>query len=79
MRGRLRHNPEFLKLWGGQAVSVLGDQVGALALPLVAVLVLDASALQMGLLTAMSWLPHLLLALAAGLWIDRRARPGGFR
>ena len=57
MRGRLWANPEFLKLWGGQAVSVMGDQVGALALPLAAVLVLDASATEMGLHTAAVWSP----------------------
>ena len=73
-RGRLWSEREFLKLWAGQSVSVLGDQVGALALPLVAVLVLDASAAEMGLLTAMVWLPHLLFSLGAGLYVDRRAR-----
>jgi MFS family permease len=73
-RGRLWAQPEFLKLWAGQSVSVVGDQIGALALPLVAVLVLDASATEMGLLTAMVWLPHLLFSLGAGLYVDRRAR-----
>jgi MFS family permease len=73
-RGRLWSQPEFLKLWAGQSVSVVGDQIGALALPLVAVLVLDASAAEMGLLTAMVWLPHLLFSLGAGLYVDRRAR-----
>lgn len=43
-----------------------------LALPLAAVLLLDASAAQMGLLAAAGWAPHLLFALAAGLWLDRR-------
>jgi MFS family permease len=73
-QGRLWSEREFLRLWAGQSVSVLGDQVGALALPLVAVLVLDASAAEMGLLTAMVWLPHLLFSLGAGLYVDRRAR-----
>jgi MFS family permease len=71
-RGRLWGQPEFLKLWGGQTISVFGDQITMLALPLAAVLLLDASAAQMGLLTAAGWAPHLLFALAAGLWIDRR-------
>lgn len=72
-KGRLWRHPAFLKLWGGQAVSVMGDQVSFLALPLVAVLLLDASATEMGLLTAAAWAPHLLFALAAGLWVDTRA------
>jgi MFS family permease len=74
LRGRLWTQPEFLKLWAGQSVSVVGDQIGALALPLVAVLVLNASATEMGLLTAMVWVPHLLFSLGAGLYVDRRAR-----
>jgi MFS family permease len=73
-RGRLWAQRDFLRLWAGQSVSVVGDQIGALALPLVAVLVLDASATEMGLLTAMVWLPHLLFSLGAGLYVDRRAQ-----
>ena len=68
----LRRQPEFLKLWAGQTISVFGDAISLLALPLVAVLVLDASAASMGLLTAASLAPHLLLSLFAGIWIDRR-------
>jgi MFS family permease len=70
----LRRQPEFLKLWAGQSISVFGDAITFLALPLVAVLTLDASAAQMGLLTAAGLAPHLLLSLFAGVWIDRRAR-----
>jgi len=72
--GRLWRHPEFLKLWAGQSVSVVGDQITMLALPLAAVLVLDASAAEMGVLAAAGWLPHLLFALGAGLWVDRRRR-----
>lgn len=73
-RGRLWAQPEFLKLWAGQSVSVVGDQISSLAIPLVAVLVLDASAAQMGVLTAMVWAPHLLFSLGVGLYVDRRAQ-----
>jgi predicted MFS family arabinose efflux permease len=68
----LRKQPEFLKLWAAQSISQLGDQVSYLALPLVAVLTLDASAAQMGLLTAAELMPHLLFSLAAGVWIERQ-------
>lgn len=71
-RGALWSERNFLRLWAGQGVSLLGDQVTALAVPLTAVLVLDAGATAMGLLTAAVWLPHLLLSLPAGVWIDRR-------
>jgi MFS family permease len=69
----LRRQPEFLKLWAGQTISVFGDAITILALPLVAVLTLDASAAQMGLLTAAGLAPHLLFSLGAGVWVDRRS------
>jgi predicted MFS family arabinose efflux permease len=69
----LLRQPEFVKLWSAQAISQLGDQVTLLALPLVAVLTLDASAAQMGLLTAAELMPHLLFSLFAGVWIERRS------
>jgi MFS family permease len=70
----LRRQPEFLKLWAGQTISVFGDAVTLLALPLTAVLTLDAGASQMGLLTAAGLAPHLLLSLPVGAWIERRRR-----
>ncbi len=63
--------PDFRRLWTGQTISVLGDQVSIIGLPLVAVLVLDANAAQMGLLTAVGLFPHLLFSLPAGVWLDR--------
>ena len=54
-------------------MSLLGDQIALLALPLVAVLVLDAGPGQMGLLGAAALLPHLLFSLPAGVWLDRVA------
>ena len=45
-----------------------------MALPLLAALTLDASAVQMGLLLAVGLAPHLLVGLVAGVWVDRRPR-----
>ena len=67
----LLRQPEFLKLWAAQSISQVGDQVTLLALPLVAVLTLDASAAQMGFLVAAELLPHLFFSLFAGVWIER--------
>ena len=67
----LLRQPEFLKLWAAQSISQLGDQVTLLALPLVAVLTLDATAAQMGFLVAAELMPHLLFSLFAGVWIER--------
>jgi MFS family permease len=69
----LLRQPEFLKLWAAQSISQIGDQITYLALPLVAVLTLDASAGQMGLLVAAELMPHLLFSLFAGVLIERRA------
>ena len=64
---------EFRNFWLAQSISLLGDQVAVLALPLVAVLVLDAGPGQMGLLGAAALFPHLLFSLPAGVWLDRVA------
>ncbi len=72
--GFLRQHPEFLKLWSGQAVSSFGSRITTVAMPLAAVLVLHASPLQMGVLSALTVLPHLLFGLLAGVWVDRLSR-----
>jgi MFS family permease len=70
-----RHR-DFLKLWTGQTISLIGSEVTMLALPLTAVLTLRASAFQMGLLRAAQYVPALLIGLLAGAFIDRmRRRP----
>ena len=75
MTGLWRH-PDFIKLWAGQTVSLFGSQISLLALPLTAVLILGATPLQMGILTAAGSVPTLLFGLLAGVWVDRlRRRP----
>ncbi len=70
----LRENVPFRRFFAGQAVSLVGDQVSTIALPLVGVLVLHAGAAQMGYLTTAALLPNLLFSLHAGAWVDRRGR-----
>ena len=67
----LLREEQFRRFWIGQTISVFGDQVTQLALPIVAVLILGADPTQMGLLTAIGLLPHLLFSLPAGVWLDR--------
>jgi len=67
----LRENLNFRRYFLGQSVSLLGDQIAAIALPLTAVLALDATPGQMGALTTAYLLPNLLFSLHAGLWVDR--------
>ena len=63
-----------MRLWLGQAVSEFGSVVTRDALPLVAVLTLQATPAQMGLLAALGMLPAFLIGLPAGAWVDRRRR-----
>ena len=70
----LSRSTDFLKLWGGQTVSLFGSYITELALPLTAVLVLHASAGQMGLLGTARWLPYLLFTLWVGALADRVRR-----
>ena len=72
--GLLRRNANFRRYFFGQSVSLLGDQIATIALPLTAVLALHASAGQMGALTTVYLLPNLLLSLHAGVWVDRSGR-----
>ena len=79
MRGQfsgLWRHPDFLKLWAGQTASAFGTLISAIALPLTAVLALDATPLEMGLLRAAALGPGFLVGLLAGVWVDRlRRRP----
>ena len=69
----LRVNRPFRDYWTGQTISLFGDQIALLAIPLLAVLTLDADAQQMGLLGAVELVPNLFFAFAFGAWADRRA------
>jgi MFS family permease len=68
----LRSNVPFRSFWMAQSISLLGDQISLIALPLVAVLELNAGPLEMGYLTAANLVPSLLFSLHAGAWADRR-------
>jgi MFS family permease len=72
--GGLWRHSDFLKLWSAETVSQLGSQVTGLALPLVAVLVLKASAFEVSALVVIEFLPFILLAIPAGVWVDRLRR-----
>jgi MFS family permease len=74
--GGLWRHPDFLKLWSAETVSQFGSQISLLALPLVAIDVLHATAFQVAALSVVEFLPFLLVSLPAGVWVDRlRRRP----
>jgi MFS family permease len=64
----------FRRYWSASTVSMVGDQVTTIAVPLTAVLALHAGAAAMGYLTALEWLPSLLFGMHAGAWADRHGR-----
>ncbi len=74
--GGLWDNADFLKLWTGQSISELGSQVSALAIPWLAAVGLHVSPFQFSVLGMLGFLPFILFALPAGVWVDRlRRRP----
>ena len=74
--GALWRDADFMKLWVGQTVSQFGSMITGGALPLAALLVLNATPAQMGVLAALGSLPVLFVSLFAGVWVDHtRRRP----
>lgn len=67
----LRRNRTFRDFWIGQTISLFGDQISLLAIPLLAVLSLDASATQVALLSAATMVPNLFFSVHFGAWADR--------
>lgn len=67
---------DFRFVWAGETVSLVGTQVYQLAMPLTAVLTLDATPGQLGVLGALTFAPYVLLGLPAGLLVDRWQRRG---
>ena len=72
--GGLWRHPDFLKLWLGQTVSLGGSLVSRVALPLVAILTLDATPGEVALLRIADLVPGIVIGLFAGVWVDRRRR-----
>lgn len=68
---QLLRSRDFMLFWGGQAISKIGTQVTIVALPLAAIVILKATAFQVGLLSAADTSAYLLAALPAGVLADR--------
>ncbi|TDW94531.1 putative MFS family arabinose efflux permease [Kribbella pratensis] len=72
----LRTHRDFRLFWIGETINRFGSAISSVALPLVAISMLDATTFEVGLLTAAAWAPWLLIGLPTGAWIDRvRRRP----
>jgi len=71
--GLLRDH-DFRQLFIADTISQIGTQITLLALPLVAILALDAAPFEVGLLAASETAAFLLVGLPAGAWVDRMRR-----
>ncbi|WP_442781749.1 MFS transporter [Collimonas fungivorans] len=69
----LRHH-DFRRFWLSTVLASFGEQISSLAIPLTAVLLLQATPAQMGILIALQTLPFALFSLPVGVWLDRRSK-----
>ncbi|MEV4012947.1 MFS transporter [Nonomuraea angiospora] len=67
-------NPDFLRFLGSHVASELGANISRVALPLAAVLALNAGPVEVGVLSALQTTAFLLIGLPAGVWVDRMRR-----
>jgi MFS family permease len=72
--GGLWLHRDFRSLWAAETISVFGTGISQLALPLVAVITLEASAFEVALLGVIEFAPFILISLPAGVWVDRMRR-----
>ncbi|TDE12286.1 MFS transporter [Jiangella asiatica] len=72
--GSLLAHRDFRLLLLGQTTSQFGAQVSGIAVPLLAVLTLDASPFEVGLIAAASTVAFAVIGLPAGAWLDRWPR-----
>ena len=72
----LWRNPAFARVWSAATISIFGSLITRIALPLAAILVLGAGALEVALLRSLDLGATLVVGLVAGAWVDRlRRRP----
>lgn len=64
----------FFRLWAAETVSLTGAQITQFALPLIAVITLAATPMEMGVLVAAGSAASLVLGLSVGVWADRYER-----
>jgi MFS family permease len=72
--GSLWRQPSFLRLWSSETISSFGAQFSELAIPLTAVLVLQGTPAELGILNAAVTAPFLIFSLLAGVWVDQHRR-----
>jgi MFS family permease len=75
-RPSLWANGPFVRVWAAATVSIFGSLITRMALPFVAIMVLDSGSIEIGILRSMDVAASLAIGLVAGAWVDRlRRRP----
>jgi MFS family permease len=72
--GSVLRDGNFVRLLVGETVSNLGSTITGFAFAIVAVVMMNATPRQMGLIRALGELPAVVLGLFVGLWVDRFSR-----
>src|SRR3954449_1761973 len=73
----LWRNGAFQRVWSAATISIFGSLVTRVALPFVAIVVLNADSVGVALVRSMDLVAGLAFGLVAGAWVDRlRRRPG---
>lgn len=75
-RRRLINDPGFVRLWAAETISHLGSNFSHLAMPIVAIQLLNAGPMEIALINLADTLPFLVLGLLVGALIDRLPRRG---
>ena len=70
-RGGLLRQRNFRLFWAGESISEVGNSVTLVVIPLVAIDTLHTSTFTVTVLTAMVWLPWVVIGVPAGAWVDR--------
>jgi MFS family permease len=69
-------NSAFVRVWTAASISIFGSLITRIALPLVAILTLNAGPIEVAVLRSMDLVAALIVGLVAGAWVDRlRRRP----
>src|SRR5256712_10205880 len=74
VQNSLWRNRNFLMLWTSETISQFGSQFTGLALPLTAIIILNANSTELGVLTFAGSIPWLLFGLLVGVWVDRHRK-----
>jgi predicted MFS family arabinose efflux permease len=70
----LWHHRDFLMFWTGDTITQFTGQISGLALPTIAILTLQVTGFQLGILNALGFIAFPTLGLFVGVWMDRMKR-----